>query len=221
MVATTPRGFSLVEMLVVLAIITVVTVIAVTGQTTFNRSLLLADTAYTVAFSIREAQSLGLSSRTFGTIQDAGYGIRFSRSTPGSYLLFADSTTASPGNTQSGLCPGHTVTTGPEARPGNCVYDGTGELVRTYSFSRGFTVASFCGTTTGGAKVCSTDSTPLDHLDISFMRPSTDSVIMATRGSTLVKLVDAALRIRSADGVSERCVIVSKVGQIGVISTCP
>lgn len=215
-----PRGFTLVEMLVVLAIITLITVVAVTGQSDFNRSLILTDTAYTVAFSLREAQTLGLSSRVFNAVQDAGYGIRFARSTPTSYMLFSDQIPASPGSTQSGICPGHTFSTGPDARPGNCVYDNATELVRTYSFNQGFTVRSFCGTTAAGSQYCTTDSTPLDAIDIVYMRPSTDSVITGVRGSTLYQMTSAVIRVASPDGAAERCIQVSKVGQVAVV-TCP
>lgn len=208
------------EMLVVLAIITLLTVITISGQSQFNRSLVLTDTTYTVAFSLREAQTLGLSSRVFNAVQDAGYGIRFSRSTPTSYSLFSDQSPASPGSTQGGICPGHTFTSGPDARPGNCIYDNASELVRTYTFNQGFSISRFCGTTASGTEYCSSDSTPLDHLDVVYMRPSTDSVITGIRGSSLYQFTSALIRVASPDGGAERCVQVSKVGQVAVIN-CP
>ena len=82
--ASVPRGFTLVEMLVVLAIIIMITAIVINGQSTYNRSILLTDTVYTVAYSIRQAQSLGLASRgtTVGAsiVSNAGYGVRFAGS---------------------------------------------------------------------------------------------------------------------------------------------
>src|SRR5690606_12620583 len=103
------------------------------------------------------------SSRVFNTVQDAGYGIRFSAATPRSYILFSDLKPASPGSTQSGLCPGHEAASGPDARPGNCIYNDASELVRTYTFNQGFRVSGFCGTALNGTQHCSnSDSHPLD-----------------------------------------------------------
>lgn len=212
-------GFTLVEMLVVLSIIVVITTVVVTGQTSFNRSLLLTDTAYTIAFSIREAQVLGLSSRTFSSIPDAGYGIRFSRTLPTSYVEFADINPSGAGSSLGGLCPGHAALAGtPDARPGNCLYNSPAELVRTYTLGRGFYVSSFCGTDANGAQKCTPGD--FDQLDITFMRPSTNAVILGIRSSTYTPLSDAYIRLKSPDGVSERCIFVTKVGQIAV-KTCP
>ncbi len=219
------RGFTLVEMLVVLSIVLVLSTIMITGQSTFNRSLLLSDTAYTIAFSIREAQTLGLSSRVFSSVQNAGYGIRFDAYTPSSYIQFSDIYPASPGNSQSGICPGHAGIAGsPDARPGNCIYDPyypptvtVDELVRTYTLNRGFYVSAFCGTSAQGQKCSTTD---FDTLDIVFMRPSTNAVIIGKRSSTLTQLSDAYIRLKSPDGLSERCIFVTKVGQVAV-NACP
>ena len=90
------RAFTLVEMIVVLSIISILTVIVVVGQTSFNKSNLLTDTAYTVALSMRETQTLGLSSRTFSSVPNAGFGVHFGDSTA-YYDQFADIYPAAPG----------------------------------------------------------------------------------------------------------------------------
>lgn len=213
------RGFTLVEMLVVLAIIVIVTTIAINGQSSFNKSLLLTDTAYTMAFSIREAQSLGLSSRLFGTVQNAGYGIYVSRTTPTSYIFYADTNPVSPGTSLGGICPGHTVTSGPDAKPGNCLFDVVGEQVRSYTLNRGFTISRFCGYDPSiAAERCST--TNLDSMSIEYLRPDTQSIITGVRNGTPIELTSATLYLASPDGTTERCVSVSKVGQVAV-NTCP
>lgn len=210
-------------MMVVLFIIVIVTTVAVMGQSTFNRSLILTDTAYTIAFSIREAQTLGLSSRASNNIFNAGYGVRLSTATPNAYILFADTSPAVPGNGQSGYCPGHEESAGsPDAHPGNCTYD-TGaspsELVRTYTLNRGFRITQFCGrAVVGGVNRCS--GADFETMHLSFMRPSTDTTIFGrTSTGTLIPLSDATIRIESPDGVASRCIVVSKAGQIGV-SAC-
>ncbi|MEK7099515.1 MAG: prepilin-type N-terminal cleavage/methylation domain-containing protein [Patescibacteria group bacterium] len=213
-----PRGFTIVEMIVVLAIIVIVTSIAITGQSTFSRSLLLTDTAYTIAFSVREAQTLGLSSRVFSSIQNAGYGIRFSVGAPTSYIEYSDILPVSPGTTQGGLCTGHTVSSGPDAHPGNCLYDSATEMVRTYSLNRGYYISRICGTAVGGTQKCSGED--FDTVDIVFMRPSTNAVILGLKNSSLINLTDLTVHLSSPDNAAERCIYISKVGQVGV-DTCP
>lgn len=222
---TPHRGFTLVEMIVVLAIIVIVTTIALLGQSSFNRSMVLTDIAYTVAFSVREAQSLGISSRAFGGTQDAGYGIHFANGAPTSYKLFADISPAAPGDTQYPLiCPGHpnVASTNPEAKPGDCIQTLESEVVRTYNLNNGFRIGGFCGKQTNGVPLC---NGALDALDIIYLRPNTQSVITGVRGGTRTALTDATIRIVSPDGLAERCIYVSKVGQVSVVqkgqTECP
>jgi prepilin-type N-terminal cleavage/methylation domain-containing protein len=229
---TSLRGFTLVEMLVVLAIIVFITSVALLGQSQFNNSLILTDTAYNVAFSVREAQSLGLSSRT-ATAQGAGYGLYFSSANPpgtGGYYLFGDITNSTAGIS---TCPVGAPGT-PEGKPGNCVYDYNDvtppidSIVRNYQFSRGFTVDHFCGQEQDAGLTwrCSdaTNSGYLNRLNIVFQRPNTDTIITGVRTAspyTLTPLHNAELFIKSPSGAF-RSVCVTSVGQIFVAtSSCP
>lgn len=212
------RGFSVVELLVALGILLIITTIVVTGQSNFNRSLIVTDTAYTVAFSLRQAQSLGLSSRKFGTTQNAGYGVHFISGTPTSYTLFADVEPAAPGNSQGGACSGHGATTGLDAKPGNCIYDSVNEKVTLYSLGKGFYISSFCGADSGGTQRCS--GSYLDSLNISFLRPNTQANIVGVRSGTIIPLTSATITISSPDGTQTRCIKVTKVGQVAVGTTC-
>lgn len=218
------RGFTLVEMMVVLAIISIVTTIALVGQGDFNRSILITDTAYTIALSLREMQSLGLSSRTFSTVQNAGYGIHMASANPSAYTLFADTVDADPGNRNdySTYCLFGIAGT-PEAKPGDCVYTaGSDGLVRSYAFTRGFTVSQFCGMS-GVSRRCSTDTSPaLTELSVSFVRSTSEPAILARRNGTWIPLTSAEIYLRSADGLGTRGICVSRVGQIAVTNgTCP
>jgi hypothetical protein len=205
----------LVELLVVVSIMVIITTIALLGQTSFNRSLVLTDTAYTVAFSVREAQALGISSRTFASTQNAGYGVHFASGGLSSYSLFADISPAAAGNVQTAsICPGHVVGSGPEAKPGDCIQTVASEIVRTYTFNSGFKVKSFCGIETSSSlERC---NGYLDTLDILYLRPNTQSVVTGVRSGTRVPLSDATIRIQSPDGTVERCVYISRVGQVSV-----
>lgn len=218
------QGFTLVEMLVVLSIIVIVTAIAINGQSSFNKSIILTDTAYTIAFSIREAQSLGLSSRLFNGTQNAGYGIHVSNGSLSTYDLFADTDPAVPGSSQGGICPGHSVSSGPDAKPGNCIYNTASEIVRTYTFNRGFKISKFSGFDQAlNRNRCSNSN--LDELNIVYLRPNTQSVITGVRNGSLMSLTSATIYVQSPDGSTERCVSVSQVGQVAVgacpVNVCP
>jgi prepilin-type N-terminal cleavage/methylation domain-containing protein len=211
----TPRGFTLVEMMVVLAIIVIVTVIALLGQSSFNRSLVLTDTAYTIAFSIRQAQFLGISGRTTGGTSDAaGYGVNFQNGVTGSYRLYRDTIPARTNNIQdSRECPGRSVGTGQEAKPGDCIRNNATEDVTTYTLNNGFSIARFCGINSDGTEVCNGS---LTSLNISYLRPNTQSIIVGTRGGLRYLYAGARIHVTSPDGTAERCITVSKAGHVAV-----
>jgi len=215
-----PRGFTLIEMLVVLAIIAILTAIAVTGQSTFNKTLILTDTAYDVAFSARQAQSYGLSSRTFGTYtnQNYGYGLHFDRVTPSSYTFFADT---AKGQTPPSTCPLGTVGT-PSAKAGDCRFSASDGTVSTYTFSRGFTISKFCGKSGTAAAVCSTDSSPLTTLDIVFTRPNTSTTISGlVNGTSLRTFTCAQLTLSDQSRQATKTIRISSLGEVSLNQTCP
>ena len=208
-------GFTLIELLVVTAIITVVTSIALVGQSSFNRSVLLTDAAYILATSVRQAQSLGLSSREFGGTGNAGYGIDVSAGAD-FYTVFADLYPSVVAKYGAGATP--------EKKPGNGLYDPShSELFETYRFGRGVTIGSVCGVPqAGGEAICSgAGQMALRSADVVFTRPNTETVITGTRqsGST-VPLANASMTVVAPSGES-RCVNVSQVGQISVSAVCP
>ena len=208
-----PRGFTLIELLVVLLIIITITSIALLSQSTFDQSIQLTDTAYSFAFSVREAQTLGLSSRNFAGVENAGYGIRFDIANPAVYMLYADISPAAPGVTTN--CPGHASSSGPDAKPGNCLYDGSSELVEKTTFIRGYSITKMCGTASG-VTTCS-DANSLASVDISFLRPSTQAVMIGTYTNTTTTVFSSAkFYVTSPDGLTQRCVNVSQVGQVTV-----
>jgi prepilin-type N-terminal cleavage/methylation domain-containing protein len=214
------RGFTLVEMLVCLAIIGVLSVILVISQTNFNRTNILTDTSYTVALSVREAQTLGLSSRTFSGVANAGYGVHFGDSTS-YYDQFADILPAAPGDqAHPATCPGHASAASlPDSRPGNCYEDSASEQVRRYTLSQGYTISKICGSTDGGTTwgFCSAPGQG-NTLDIIFERPNTQSVITFNAGGAAYSA--AAVDILSPQG-GLRCIITTQLGEITVNSNCP
>jgi len=221
-------------MLVVLAIISVITVVTLVGQSSFDRSMLLTDAAYNVALSAREMQSFGLSSRGYDTDASAavsiatniGYGIHVNALTPTRYLAFADTQRA--GQTDSGTCPSLAISdvTSPEYKRGDCMYavspsaDG---IFETFTFARGFRISRFCGKN-GATTYCSNDSSnPLTALNVVFMRPNTDAIVVGTRSAGApLTLTSGAIYITSADGTATRGICITQIGQISVsLTTCP
>ncbi len=225
--AAPSRGFTLVEMLVVLAIISVITAIALFSQNDFNRSVVLTDTAYSVALSLREMQTFGLSSRQYNGIQNAGYGLYLSKASPNTYQLFADTYKPSSNPTIPSNCVvGPLSTPTPESKPGDCLYtSGSDGIVQNYAFSRGFQVTKFCGYDTSATPVkrCSTDATGgIDALSVVFLRSTTESIVEGLQGSSWIPLTSAEIYITSSDATGTRGICVSRIGQVSVTTgTCP
>ena len=217
------RGFTLVELIVVLAIITIISAIVFTGQSSFNKTVIVTDTAYGIGLSVREAQTFGLSSRkytdTSGVVTtNAGYGVHFSSGSPKSYWIFAD--TSSDGSPPA-WCPKGLVGT-PEYKPGDCQYESASEVLRNYQLNNGFTISDICGTNTANTTKYCTSTGGITGMDIVFLRPSTEAVITATQGihNTAVQLICATIHVQSPEGV-EKCVTVSQVGEVSVPQSCP
>ena len=214
-------GFTLVELMVVLSIIAVVTGTVLTHQSTFNKSLVLANTAYDVGLTLRSAQVYGIGSRvSSGGFANAGYGLHFERATPGSFVLFADSY---PLPSVSSECHPTSDAGAPDAKPGNCAYDaGQSENVSTYAFGNGVTVSDFCVLALGSWSCAYAEGGTLSSLDIVFARPNPDP-FMSVNGTYAsgFPISRACITLTSRQGGSE-FISVSSSGQISAeASSCP
>ncbi len=93
--AVREKGFSLVEMIVVIAIFTFITGIVLFNYANFSTNVTLQNLTQDVALSIRKAQVYALGIKTGETIPGTvgvikGYGVHFDVNNPKSFIIFAD-----------------------------------------------------------------------------------------------------------------------------------
>mgnify|MGYP001611851926 FL=1 len=206
-------------MMVVLAIIVTITGVTLTSQTSFNKTLVLANTAYDIALTLRSSQTYGLGSRAFGGITNMGYGLHFEIGSRESFTLFADIFPSPNPSTCHGVPA--TGSDSPEAKYGNCQYDSSrSEKVKDYNLENNIYISDFCIYTLGSwSCTYAHDGAAggLTSLDIVFARPNPDPFINRNRNGK------ACIAISSRQDISRRRFIsVTESGQITAnASSCP
>lgn len=219
------RGFTLIELLVVLAIIVVITSVVFTSQSTFNKTLVLANTAYDVALTLRSVQTYGLGSRAAGNAASIGYGLHFQtavQGSPYSFTFFADTSPSPDLSNCHGLPVGGAGA--PDAKSGDCVYTaGQDQSVIAYTLGNGITVNDFCARNISWSCTYPHDGYVggLSSLDIVFARPNPKPFI-TVNGSSGTVYTAACLAIKSPHGDAQHFISVSASGQIVASATsCP
>ncbi len=153
------RGFTLIEMLVVIGVMAVISALILANNNRFGGVVLLQNLAYDIALSIRQAQVYGIAVARFNESFDAGYGMHFqidtNPSAQSAYVLFADVND-------------------------NGVYDPPGELVQSTFIAGGYRIAQLCVTPASASDRCDITS-----LDILFVRPEPDAYIRSPQVSGL------------------------------------
>ncbi|MDP2665657.1 MAG: prepilin-type N-terminal cleavage/methylation domain-containing protein [bacterium] len=202
------NGFTLVELMVVLAIIVVITSVVFTSQNSFNKTLMLSNTAYDIALTLRSTQTYGLSSRASGTSANVGYGIHLASGTHNSFIFFADAYS---------LIPDSSCTT-PDCKPGDYIYTPSTDtftadkLVQTYKLNNGITVSDFCAYPTSGSGSCALDG-GLTALDIVFTRPNPNALISGLNGASYTTYSRMCITI-SSQGNTKKYISIAASGQI-------
>ncbi len=182
------RGFTVVELLVVMSIFTVITTLILVSSSKFNSDTAVKNLAYDIALIIRQAQVYGISAREFGVGSGSfnyRYGIHFNASNPDTIIMYADSNA-------------------------NNTYDGVLEQVDVYTLKNGNTVSSLCVTPPSGPAICGPTITRVDLL---FKRPNPDALIHANPQAGVYQ--SAEMTLRAANGTTQRIVVYS-TGQISI-----
>jgi prepilin-type N-terminal cleavage/methylation domain-containing protein len=203
-VGETMRGFTLVELMVTISIFMVISSVVLYENSKFNSSILLTNSAYEVALTVRQAQVYGVASRkvTIGgfaggattvggkTAYQIGYGLYFDDSTADKskrFILFADVNS-------------------------NSQYD-AGEEITTSTFNRDIKVSDLCFQYSGSWH-CNGASD--SAATIIFKRPNPEPAVFKNNtnspGISYIKI-----RLKSDTNASAvRCVIVNSIGQTSV-----
>ena len=210
------RGFTLIELMVVMSIIFILSMIVLTSQNSFNKTLILANTAYDVALTLRSVETQGLGSRiTSGGAENVGYGINLQSGSPSSFTLFADSYPAPSTSNCHGIPGGDAGR--PDVQPGDCAYNGlaSGEFLQTYTLGNGITIRDFCAGTDGtpASWTCKV-ANGMASLDIIFARPNPLPFISRS-GVYSKSYTGACITLSSPQGTT-RFVYLSSSGEISV-----
>jgi prepilin-type N-terminal cleavage/methylation domain-containing protein len=215
------RGFTLIELLVVLAIIITITSVALASQSSFNKTLILTNTAYDIALALRSAETYGLGSRAVQGVDNTGYGLDFNAATPGSFTFFADTF---PGPS-SFSCHGLPAAgaDAPDAKPGDCVYETSqGEKITDYTLGNGITVSDFCAFAFNSWSCVHSNGNNLTSLDIVFARPNPQAFVSVNGSYSISLPVTRACLVVSSPQGGQRYVSVAASGAITAnASSCP
>lgn len=213
------RGFSLVELLVVLAVIGTLSVIVAVSESSFSSSVTLSNTAYDVALSLRNAQLYSTGSKAIaGSAVNAEYGMHFQMGSS-TATLFRDITIkdnpAIPAfMSWNNNCHRVQDVTLPDALPGDCGYDNPAHEKVT-DFALGNSVYVKRAYTWGYA---ATDfQSPI--VDIVFPRRDTTAHFSMGFGTNVSwrGLADSACIVLGTPDGSERDVVITSAGQITVM----
>jgi prepilin-type N-terminal cleavage/methylation domain-containing protein len=205
------KGFSLVELMVVIGIFALISGVVVFDYGRFSSNLIVTNLAYEGALAVRQAQVYGISVKqtkaaqgTGGVSLDASYGVWFENPASGglnqNFYLFADAV-------------GGTTNKFDRDINGNNI-----EEEESFSMNGSNTISKFC-VTNSGATSCSSDGR-IDSISIIFKRPEPNAKIYAYKGETTVVNGGSKAEIifTSGRGDKKARMTVTSTGQISVDS---
>jgi prepilin-type N-terminal cleavage/methylation domain-containing protein len=182
------EGFTLVEVVIVIAIFVILSSITIFNYRDFDNSIKLKNQALGVALAIKTVQTKALSSRTLitATTAYAPYGIFFDTA-----AAYKDKANPFFDNTN-----------------GNRVFDGIESVVTAdvFTLESGYAISDVCA---GDGTTC----TAVNPLNVSYLRPSIEAKIC--EGAAACAYKEARITIESPKG-STSTVYITNLGQIYV-----
>jgi prepilin-type N-terminal cleavage/methylation domain-containing protein len=180
-------GFTLVELIVTVGIFALISTVVLVRNSQFDNEVLLADVAYDVALSIRQAQNYGINVLGQSNEFNFPYGVYFEAGENATtYTLFQDLNE-------------------------NYAYTPDEETLEIFTLGRGFTIARIC-TDVSSFDAC--DTSRIENARIVFKRPNPDALINADeKGEGALGAVGIEL---VAPRGGSRFIIVRSTGQISV-----
>lgn len=186
-------GFSMLELIIVIAIMVTVSSLVLANYPGFNERLAVRQQAEEIASNVRQAQAYGLGVKEFGPNDFPGYGVYFQSSVTDSYILFADSVTVSK----------------------NLAYDAPDEKIKDLAILGNVRIYDLCA----NQKQVPAGSCGLANLTVVYTRPT--PIITLKGGSSPScsgaggSWCDIEVKIRGARGTT-RTVVIWLSGQISV-----
>lgn len=186
------RGFTLIEMVVVITIITLMLSIFLGNRSQYTDKLNLKNQAYNLLTYIRQAQVYSLGVRNYsgsGTqVFGNSYGVAINMASPSIFTYFIDNN-------------------------GNGKFDGGLEQIENPQLGQGVVVNRVCGTQSG-----SENCSGIQEIDITFKRPNPTAIIQfLNNGGNPIgsRAAPARIYLHSPAGL-ELSVIVDSTGQISI-----
>lgn len=189
-------GFTIAELIIVIAIFTIITTVALLDQNRLNSGVLMTNLAYETALSVREAQVYGVGVRNFGGTEvfSGQFGTYFTINSPDRIILFND-------------------------KNENTVYDSDlDEAQYQYVFTeqRGNKIKAICLGALNGSPCSRGSSASVDSLRILFKRPNLEAKFYAGDTGGALSIGPAYVVVDNVDGTNCRAVIIEPTGQIRI-----
>jgi prepilin-type N-terminal cleavage/methylation domain-containing protein len=203
------KGFTIIEMLIVIGIFGVLTAVVVFQYGNFNSQTILTNMAYEVALATRQAQvyALGVRGQIDADNFDNRYGVYFNLIADEGdekFIFFIDQETA------DSICDGDGETPGED-----CFLCELGsECLESYQFLRDIRLDSICLSALNDPvdEDGNCDGELVDSATVTFERPNPDAIIYSDETSNDVS---AAIFVKNQFD-NKRAVVIKNTGQISV-----